>query len=876
MSDSSPDSARWARIEALFEAALALPPPDRAAFLDREAEGDAALRDEVAALLAVDVEAGAFFERAAREITVAALSVGDRVGPYRITGVLGEGGMGTVFRAERADGAFDRTVALKVLRAGRGDVRRFLAERRVLARLDHPGIARLYDGGLTDEGRPYFAMELVEGEPITDYAARHALSVDDRLALFAQVCEAVAFAHRQLVVHRDLKPSNVFVASGDGGAGERGPDGEAPARSSWPASSPRVKLLDFGIAKVLDDAEADVTVTGAAPRTPAYAAPEQVRGEPPTTATDVYALGVLLYELLTGRRPYRLPERARAAVERAVLETEPTAPSEAVTETADGAPTAPPAPPTRLARRLSGDLDQIVLKALRKAPDARYATADAFARDVARHLAGEPVEARPPSAAYRARRFVRRHRAGVAAAALAAALVVGWAATATLQARRVAAERDRAEALNRVLVDLFEGVDPTLGGDRDLTVSQFLTSATGRLRRDLADRPALQAELLSVLASSHLGLGDHVAADSVAALAAAAGERLAPGHRARTLARSWHAWTRTYHDDYDTAERVYRQLLAEAAPDDLPDVQSDFAIVLGEMGEAEEARAMHHRAVDAFRALARHDPERRRDLASALDNLSSSYADDWTAEGTDRAWPLQDEAVRIKADVWGPRHPQTAEALSELAGLAAARGDLAIADSLFERSVEILEAAYGAAHPTLASVLNNWALARMNAGDLNGAEPLYRRALAVREAVYGAEHQATAGTVQNLAALYGRMPGREADALARYDRAERIYAAVMPEGHYLRAFPVAGRATVLRRLGRTAEAAREARRAVAALSASLGPDHAATAQTRGTLGLALADAGRAAEAAPHLRAALAAEPSDGDRQRFEAALAALR
>ena len=851
----SMDSDRWARVEALFDAALALPPADRDAFLDRETAADAALRDEVAALLEADAEAGAFFDRAARDVAARGLGPGDRVGPYRLTGVLGEGGMGTVYRAERADGAFERALALKVLRAGRGDVRRFLAERRVLARLDHPGIARLYDGGLTDEGRPYFAMELVEGEPITDHCARLGLGVDARLALFGQVCEAVAYAHRQLVVHRDLKPSNVFVTAT--------PEG------------PRVKLLDFGIAKVLDDAEADLTV-GAVPRTPAYAAPEQVRGEPPTTATDVYALGVLLYELLTGRRPYRLPERARAAVERAVLETEPTVPSAAVTETEDATNTTPPAPPVRLARRLAGDLDQIVLKALRKVPDARYATADAFARDVERHLAGEPVEARPPSAAYRLRRFVQRRRGAVAAAALGLALVVGWAATATLQARRVAAERDRAEALNRVLVDLFEGVDPTLGGDRELTVSRFLASATDRVRLDLAARPALRAELLSVLAASHLGLGDHVAADSVAALAAEAARSLPPGHRARTLARSWHAWTRTYHGDYETAERTYRQLLTEADAADLPDVQSDFAVVLGEMGEADASRAMFVRAVDAFRALARRDPERRRDLASALDGLSSSYADEWTAEGADRAWALQEEAVRIKAGVWGPRHPQTAEALSELAGLAATRGDLATADSLFDRSVGILEGAYGAEHPTVATVLNNWALARMNGGDLGGADPLYRRALAVREMVYGADHSETVGAVQNLAALYGRTPGRAADAFRLYDRAEAGYAAALPEGHYLRAFPVAGRAALLQRTGRAAEAVREARRAVALLTDALGAEHAATAQVRGTLGLALADAGRGAEAAPHLRAALAADPNDDDRQRVEAALAAAR
>ncbi|HIG73256.1 MAG TPA: tetratricopeptide repeat protein, partial [Bacteroidetes bacterium] len=634
--------------------------------------------------------------------------------------------------------------------------------------------------------------------------------------------------------------------------------------------APRVKLLDFGIAKVLDEPDAALTRTHGAPLTPAYAAPEQIRGGEVTTATDVYALGMLLYELLTGTRPYRLDTRARAAMERAILETEPTRPSDAVTQddaTADA--------PRQRARRLRGDLDHICLAALRKEPEARYPSAEALARDVRRHLAGEPVDARGPSAMYRVRRFVRRHRAAAAGVALAALLVVGWAVTATVQTRHIAAERDRAEALNRVLVDLFEGVDPTLGGDRQLTVSAFLASATDRLRRDLRTRPALQSELLAVLAASHLGLGDHVAADSVARLAARAAEPLPPGHSARTLAQSTHAWTRTYHDDYETSERIYRELLREASDDDLPEVQSDFAIVLGEMGQPDEARDLLGRAVATLRQ--RRTAHSRRSLASALDNLSSSYAEDWTQEGYDRAWPLQQEAVRIHQEMNGPDHPKTAEAMSELAGLAADRGDLATADSLFGRSVAILEAAYGAEHPTLATVINNWALRLDNAGERERAEPMHRRALALREAVYGEQHQETAGSIQNLAAVVSAQPGRYAEAVALYDRAEAIYRAVMPEGHYLTAFPVAGRAWAHRNAGRYREALRDGRRAVAILEASLGADHAIVTQVRGEVGFALARLGRPAEAAPLLRAALAEDVdlSEIDREAFTEALAAI-
>ncbi|MEM1055373.1 MAG: protein kinase [Bacteroidota bacterium] len=853
----TPDPDRWLRIDALFEAVADLTLEDRAVRLAEEP--DLEIRLEVETLLAAEAEATGFFRSLSDEIAPTdGLRPGSRVGPYVLAERIGEGGMGTVWRAEREDGTFEQIVALKVFRSG--DARRFLAERRILARLDHPAIARILDGGLTPGGRPYFAMEFVEGEPITAYAERHRLSVEERLALFARVCEAVQFAHARLVVHRDLKPANVLVTEGEEETGDSSP---------FPhASSPSVKLLDFGIAKVLDEADPALTQTHGAPLTPAYAAPEQIRGDEITTATDVYALGVLLYELLTGTRPYRLDTRARAAMERAILETEPTRPSDAVTLETEtvGAP-------HHRARRLRGDLDHICLAALRKEPEARYPSAEALARDVHRHLSGEPVEARGLGAMYRLRRFVRRHRGAVAAAALALLLIVGWGVTATVQTQRVAEERDRAEALNRVLVDLFEGVDPTAGGDRDLTVSQFLTSATERLRFDLADRPALRAELLSVVASSHLGLGDPLAADSVAGLAAESASGLAPGHPARTLARGWHAWTRTYLDDYETSERIYRDLLQETSEADLPDVQADFAVVLGEMGQTDEARDLLQRAISALRE--REGEDARRSLAAALDNLSTSYASEWTPEGYAQAWLLQQEAVALKAGLYGANHPQTAEALTELAGLAADRDDLATADSLFARSVGILGTAYGSQHPTLATVLNNWALRLANADEHGRAEPLYRRALQVREAVYGEQHRETAGTVQNLAALYGQMPGRGADALALYDRAEAIYTDVMPEGHFLRAFPVAGRANTLRTLGRTRDAIREGERAVQMLSASLGAEHAATLGVRGDLGLALVRAGRAIEAQPHLRAALAADPDAETRRRLEEALASL-
>ncbi|MEM8556956.1 MAG: serine/threonine-protein kinase, partial [Bacteroidota bacterium] len=422
--------------------------------------------------------------------------IGERVGPWRIEDRLGAGGMGVVYRAARADGLYDRTVALKLLHPGPDRtalVRRFAAERQILARLEHVGIARLYDGGVTDEGLPYLALERVDGQPLIAYAATRDLALRARVALFVQVCEAVAYAHRRLVIHRDLKPSNVLVAEAEDG-------------------TPQVKLLDFGIAKLVEgDANEATMLTRAAlgPMTPAYAAPEQFLGQPVTTATDVYALGVLLYELLADARPYDLGALTAAQAERVVCDETPPRPSTV-------------APPGR-ARALAGDLDQIVRTAMAKEPDRRYASAEALADDLQRHLDGLPVLARPASAGYLARKFVGRHRTGVAVAILVVALL---AATVGFYTQRLAAERDRAqqaateataqaeraEAVAGFLERLLRAPNNRWYNDAEATgpdtpIRAVIDEAATRVARDFADRPDLRAELHHLLGDTYLALG---------------------------------------------------------------------------------------------------------------------------------------------------------------------------------------------------------------------------------------------------------------------------------------------------------------------------------------------------------------------------------
>jgi Tol biopolymer transport system component len=405
------DRQAWDRAAALFDEALELPASERARLLDRACAGAGDLRAEVEALLAADARAAGFLDGPAdpsgclfaaaaleRGEEAAVVRAGERLGAYRLVREIGHGGMGAVYLAERADGQFEQRVAIKLLHSGKpGDrvLRDFLRERQILARLEHPHIARLLDGGLTPAGEPYFVMEHVAGRPITDHCTEQRLAVDECLRLFLAVCEAVAAAHRGRVVHRDLKPSNILVdAAGN------------------------VKLLDFGIAKLLgpETSEATRTRTTAA-MTPLYAAPEQVCGLPATERTDVYALGLLLFELLTGQRAHRAGSDSPEDLVRAVLESEPGRPS-------DAAGADPAAPPT-LRRKLRGDLDNIVQKTLRKDPAGRYPSAAALGEDIRRHLAGEPVSARGDGLAYRVAKRLRQRRTEAAAAAIAVLAMAG-------------------------------------------------------------------------------------------------------------------------------------------------------------------------------------------------------------------------------------------------------------------------------------------------------------------------------------------------------------------------------------------------------------------------------------------------------------------
>jgi eukaryotic-like serine/threonine-protein kinase len=492
---------RMEQIGEILEKALALETDKRREYLDEACEGDSELRREVESLLASHECAGTGFLNTPAAVLRdnhgrPSIRSGQRIGAYNILEQIGHGGMGEVFSAVRADGQYEKKVAIKLVRSGydtESILERFRDERQILASLDHPNVARLLDGGTTEEGIPYLVMELVEGAPIDDYCDDRKLDVSSRLQLFRQVCGAVQHAHQHLVIHRDLKPSNILVT---------------------PEGSP--KLLDFGIAKLLD-ASGGIKATVLRPMTPEYASPEQIRGEPITTATDVYSLGVVLYQLLTGHSPYRLDIRRLANLAEAITHDEPERPSISVQRTEnlsyagtshdlspENVSSTREASPFRLQQRLQGDLDFILLKALRKEPDKRYSSVEQFNEDIRRHLEGLPITARKGTWNYRAGKFIRRHRISVAATALLLATLLTGVILVVREARIAEANRRRAEArfndvrklANSFMFEFHDAIQDLPGSTpaRELVIKRALEYIDG-LAQDSSGDPSLQREL---------------------------------------------------------------------------------------------------------------------------------------------------------------------------------------------------------------------------------------------------------------------------------------------------------------------------------------------------------------------------------------------
>ena len=799
---TDPLVARWAETERILDDVLDLPAGEQAAAAARRCAGDAELASVVRRLLDTTLDdvlpsPAALVASALSEARRTA-ALPTAIGPFRVLRELGRGGMGRVLLAVRdgLDGA--PRVALKVLDrpvAGPADRRRFARERETLARLNHPHIARLFDGGVADDGAPYLVMEFVEGSPIDEYCRAQAVGVAGRLALVRQVCDAVQYAHGQLVVHRDLKPANVMVDAHG-----------------------QVKLLDFGIAKWLDDLEAESPLTLTAHRvlTPAHAAPEQFTGDPITAATDVYQLGLLLYALLTGERAHRVDGGSTDAVRRAVCDLDPVRPSEAVARSTRDVPHVP-------ASALAGDLDAIVMKALRKAPADRYATVDALRRDLDHHLAHRPVSAHQGTRLYAARKFLRRHRVPVAAAAGMVLASAAGVAAVVWQARATALERDRAvaaetasQAVNAFLVnDLLAAPTPERSQGRPITVADVLSNAARSVGVALRGSPAIEAEVRQALARSYLALGryDDARTHAVEArrlLAASRADDDPEMLRARRLLVTIAVARGAASEVKDEARAVWAAFERALGPS-----HSDTLLAAATYAQVLDARDELAEAEGVLAAADRRASEAPQASPEAVATVRATYVDVLIARGRARiALPLAEALVGSLTTRYGATHPQLVPA-----GRRYARALTEVLE--YERAVEVTEAQvrlheqlYGENHPATAQAVNDLAVSYDRATRDAEALAASERALAIRQRTLGADHPDTMMSLRNVA-ISRRRAGRAAEALPLYRAVADTYARTLGElnPRALAAADETGNA--LLDLGRTAEA-RQVRRAVRA------------------------------------------------------------
>ena len=830
--------ARLERIRALFDAALELTGADRDDYLHRSCESDPTLRREVESLLSALARGSATWDRPLGDVLADAVAQGDetagigtRIGPYRLTRLLGVGGMGAVYEGVRDDDQFEKRVALKFLRRGHeGDlaIRRFRYERQILAHLNHKNIAALLDGGVTPDGQPYIVMEYVDGRPITRYAAAQRLSLRARVQLLRQVAAAVQHAHQHLVVHRDLKPGNILVT----------PDGT-------------VKLLDFGIARLLREGEGaaqlPATQGGAHAFTPDYASPEQVRGLPVAPASDLYSLGVIACELLSGHRPFSFDGQLFAELQSRIALAPPPPPSSLVT--AADVPAFGESSLPRLQRQLRGDLDAIVLQALRKEPERRYGSAEQFAADLQRHLEGHPVTAQRDTFGYRASKFLRRRRIEVAAGTLVAASLVGGIVATARQARRAETERAKTEQVNQFLSTMLAAVDPGNSG-KDVTVAQVLSQAAHDVdQQHLA--PEIEAEIRHTLGQTYYGLSlydsatkhidrayalrrklygelDQRSAQTYSYLVALA-EARASYAEAESLARI----------DVDVQRRMPR---GQYKATELATALDNLARMIEHQGRLDEAMKIKLETL-AIRRQAT-DSTTLASLPYTLNNLSVSY--EYRGDFA-KAESLAVEALQVEARVHSAHSSNYGNLLRNYASIRTDRGDPVGADSLIRESVRLLLATAGPHHAEYLRSVSMLAQLRYEANDMPGAVTAAREVVAeIGKGLHEGE-PAAASTLQALGLALDSLHQFAAgdSALLRSLEIRRKY---YPAGHWAIASSEATYGFHLGKVGRETEGARMLAEAYDNLVATRGADAAVTKRVAKRLADLYATMGRNGDA----------------------------
>lgn len=759
---------RWKKIQSLFEKALELNPSERENFLKQECGDDKELFDEVISLISADEKQHSIFSGSAGDYIAHndANLDGKTFGSYRTIKQIGSGGMGSVYLAERIDGHFEQKVALKIVKPGMNSneiIRRFEDERQILARLQHPNIARLLDGGISESGLPYFTLEYAEGKPITNYCDENNLTIEERLELFKKVCEAVLYAHQNLVIHRDIKPGNILVQE----------DGT-------------VKLLDFGIAKVFeeDDDQKFVTRTGMRVMTPEYASPEQVRGEPVSTGTDIYSLGLILYQLLTGCPPYEVTSTSALEMERIICLTEPQKPSTMITNSlssaSDNKQKSSPEFISRkrkttiakLKKRISGDLDNICLMAIRKEAKRRYSSIAQFITDIDNHLTGIPVIARKSTVSYRTKKFIQRHKAGVVVAASAVLIV---AILTTVYFMQLAEERDKAQLeaekskkVSEFLTGIFQLSDPEYSKGESITARELLDNGVKRIESELSDQPEVLANMLGVMGNVYKNLGLYPNALILLQRAYSINDSLL-GSRSPETAKSINdlAGINFAMGDYGPAIEKFNKAIAIRkniyGEESLETAESknDLAMVLREEGNYEEAEILLNASLFVRKKfLSSGSPE----VAQSMNNLGLLKDD---MGEYDEAKKLFEESLKIKKELYGKIHPSVTETMGNLAFLLRQMGEYDEASKLFNETLEIDKKLFGEIHPAISTDLYNIASITALMGDLNSAEKLYTEVLELDKKLLGEEHPYIALDLNNLAGILSDK--------GDFEKAEEIY-----------------------------------------------------------------------------------------------------
>jgi serine/threonine protein kinase/tetratricopeptide (TPR) repeat protein len=817
--------ARWERLQELFSKAVEMPQGERETFIARETADEPSMRDELMELLACDRGGstgplthalGAAIDATSRDRRKAL--VGRVVGNYKLVSVLGHGGTGTVYLGERADRQYSAQVAVKIVDTGQvhGDLGlRFRAERQILASLNHPNIARLLDAGETTEGQPFLVMEYVHGEPLDRYCDRQQLDVRARLQLFVEICSAVQYAHQNLIVHRDLKPANILVTS-----------------EGMP------KLLDFGIAKLLDagDSASVLALTRMNDRllTPEYASPEQILGRPVTTASDVYALGVVLYELMTGLRPYVVPASAsQLELERSICVTDPVRPSGAVRRAMETGPlhghseissvaAARGITAEKLHRRLLGDIDSIVMRALRKEPQHRYSSVEQLAADVRRYLTREPVIARQGNWIYYSQRFIRRHAFGVSAGAAFLAFIIAFAVTMSVQTQRIAQERDRAaqegkraETVSDFMIEIFSWSEPATHQGRAMTARELLDSAGTRIRGDLQQQPEVRARLLEAIGRAYRRQNEY--------------ERAI-----------------TYLED---ALRIRREM-PDADGTKTANVLTELAIALRMSGDLVSA----DRTLQQALALTKqHSDNRSETYAKLLTNLGRGQL---MAGNLPLARQYLEESLKLNRELFGSAHSEVANVLLELSGVFLWQDDKPAAEKAVRQAIDIFVSnGTQPLHPDLV-------MAKMRLGDVllyqnrvNEAEPIFEETLAAMKKLYGPSSRRVAETLDGLS-LIKRAQGQmnEAEEYAR--EALTVNAAAMGENHHTTGYFRTSYAAILLRRSKFKEAESQVRQSLESYERSLPPDHQYVASSEHLLGEILLATNSLDDAEAYLTAAM--------------------